>query len=41
VVASVIIGASKPSQIEENVNSIKNLDFSEDELRKIDEILKG
>jgi len=40
VVASVIIGASKPSQIEENVNSIKNLDFSEDELRKIDEILK-
>jgi L-glyceraldehyde 3-phosphate reductase len=41
VVASVIIGASKPSQIEENVNTIKNLDFSEDELRKIDEILKG
>jgi L-glyceraldehyde 3-phosphate reductase len=41
VVASVIIGASKPSQIEENVNAIKNLDFSEDELRKIDEILKG
>jgi L-glyceraldehyde 3-phosphate reductase len=41
VVASVIIGASKPSQIEENVNAIKNLDFSEDELRKINEILKG
>ena len=41
VVSSVIIGASRPEQIKENVDAIKNLNFSEDELRKIDEILKG
>ena len=36
---SCIIGASRVSQIEENVACINNLDFSEDELNKIDEIL--
>lgn len=35
---SVIIGASKVSQLEENVDVIKNLDFSKEELLKIDEI---
>lgn len=39
VVSSVIIGASKPLQIEENVKAIENLEFTEEELREIDEIL--
>ncbi|MCX7720149.1 MAG: aldo/keto reductase [Dictyoglomus thermophilum] len=39
VVSSVIIGASKPEQIEENVKAIYNLEFSEEELKRIDEIL--
>jgi L-glyceraldehyde 3-phosphate reductase len=39
-VTSAIIGASKISQIEENVAALENLDFTEDELIKIDEILK-
>ncbi len=37
---SVLLGASKPSQIIENVGSLKNLDFTEDELNAIDKILK-
>ena len=37
---SVIIGASKVSQIEENTGAIDNLEFSAEELRKIDEISK-
>lgn len=40
VVCSVIVGASKPSQIEDNVACIKNLEFSEGELKEIDNILK-
>lgn len=37
---SVIIGASRISQIEDNVKSIDNLKFSEEEeLAKIEEIL--
>lgn len=39
VVSSVIIGASRPEQIEENVKAIHNLEFSEEELKRIDEIL--
>lgn len=39
-VTSVLIGASKVSQIEDCVTAINNLDFSEDELIKIEEILK-
>lgn len=35
---SVLIGASRPAQIEENVATINNLAFSEDELAKIDHI---
>ncbi|ADL70098.1 L-glyceraldehyde 3-phosphate reductase [Thermoanaerobacterium thermosaccharolyticum] len=38
-VTSVIIGASRVSQIEENVRALDNLEFSDDELKEIDEIL--
>lgn len=37
--ASVIIGASRLSQIQENVGAIEHLTFTEEELRRIDEIL--
>ena len=39
-ITSALIGASKVSQIEENVAALNNLDFSEAELNLIDEILK-
>lgn len=35
-VTSVLIGASRPEQIEENVQALNNLDFSPDELAQID-----
>ncbi len=38
---SVIIGASRVDQIKENLGALDNLRFSEEELRKIDEILEG
>jgi L-glyceraldehyde 3-phosphate reductase len=38
-VTSVLIGASKVEQIEENVAALKNLSFSEEELKAIDEIV--
>jgi L-glyceraldehyde 3-phosphate reductase len=38
-VTSALIGASKVSQIEDNLGAIKNLDFSKDELTAIDRIL--
>lgn len=37
-VTSVLIGASSPEQLKENVKSLDNRDFSDEELRKIDEI---
>lgn len=37
-VCSVLIGASKPSQIEDNVKALRNLTFSDDELKQIDDI---
>lgn len=40
-VTSVLIGASKPSQIEDCVGTIKRLEFTEQELQRIEEILKG
>jgi L-glyceraldehyde 3-phosphate reductase len=40
-VTSVLIGASRVSQIEENVASLNNLDFSDEELARIEDILKG
>src|SRR5690625_4318367 len=38
-VTSVIIGASKVSQIEDNVSAINHLKFANEELKQIDEIL--
>lgn len=40
-VTSVLIGASKPSQIEENVKMLGGSPFTEEELKKIDEISEG
>ncbi|PJM74442.1 aldo/keto reductase [Bifidobacterium simiarum] len=40
-VTTVLIGASKPQQILDNIGALKNTDFSEDELRRIDEIALG
>lgn len=40
-VTSVLIGASKKSQILDNIKAINNTDFSEEELKKIDEISCG
>lgn len=37
-VTSVLIGASRPEQISENVKIVEKTKFTEDELRKIDEI---
>ncbi|MEC0231469.1 L-glyceraldehyde 3-phosphate reductase [Paenibacillus alba] len=39
-VTSALIGASRVSQIEENVAALKNLEFAPEELAKIEEILK-
>ena len=38
---SVILGASRASQIRENVAALKNRDFTKDELARIDQILKA
>lgn len=38
VVTSVLIGASKPAQILENIKALKNTHFTEDELNRIDAI---
>ena len=40
ITTSVIIGASKPSQILENLKTIQNTQFTEEELAKIDGTLK-
>ena len=37
-VTSVLIGASKPEQIIDNINMLKNTSFTDEELRKIDDI---
>jgi L-glyceraldehyde 3-phosphate reductase len=39
-ISSVLIGASSIDQIRENIDSLKNTEFSQPELQKIDEILK-
>jgi len=38
-VTSVLIGASKVEQIDENVAALKNLEFSDEEIKAIDEIV--
>lgn len=40
-VTSALIGASSVSQIEENVAALKNLEFGEEELGRIEAVLKG
>jgi L-glyceraldehyde 3-phosphate reductase len=40
-VSSALIGASKVSQIEENVAALNNLSFTAEELVRIEEILKN
>ncbi|MFT8639208.1 aldo/keto reductase [Bifidobacterium sp.] len=40
-ITSVLIGASKPSQILDDIGALKNLSFSDDELRSIDRISLG
>lgn len=39
-ITSVLVGVSKPEQILDNVKSINNLSFSQQELKAIDDILK-
>lgn len=40
-VCSVLIGASKPEQIRENVSVVQNTEFTADELHKIEDICKS
>lgn len=40
-VTSVLIGASKVSQLDENIAALQNLHFSPEELAQIEQILKG
>jgi Predicted oxidoreductases (related to aryl-alcohol dehydrogenases) len=39
-VTSVLIGASKPEQLEDSLKCLKNIQFSEDELNEIEAVLK-
>ena len=39
-VTSVLIGASRPLQVEDNIKALDNLEFSKEELDRIDEILR-
>ena len=38
IVTSVLVGASKPEQVLDNIKAIQNTDFTEEEIRKIDEL---
>ena len=38
-VTSVLIGASKPEQILDNIGALRNTDFSDEELKRIDDIV--
>ena len=38
IVTSVLVGASRPQQVTDNVRAIENLEFTEDELKRIDDI---
>jgi L-glyceraldehyde 3-phosphate reductase len=40
-VTSALVGTSKVSQVDDNVNALRNLNFSAEELKKIDAILAG
>ena len=39
-ITSVIIGASSTAQIEENLRSLQGLDFSEEELTRIESLVR-
>lgn len=39
-VTSVLVGASRPQQVLDNVKAVRNIEFSEDERNKIDRILE-
>jgi L-glyceraldehyde 3-phosphate reductase len=41
VITSALIGASKPSQIQENVAAVRNVTFSPEELTQIDRIIES
>jgi L-glyceraldehyde 3-phosphate reductase len=38
-ITTVLVGVSKPEQLADNVNAVKNLNFTESELKEIEEIL--
>jgi len=40
-VTSVLVGASRPSQLDDNVATLERLDFSDEELARIEEILQA
>jgi L-glyceraldehyde 3-phosphate reductase len=40
-VTTVIVGASRPSQLQDNLKALDNLTFPEEELKEIDNILKS
>jgi L-glyceraldehyde 3-phosphate reductase len=40
-VTSVLIGASSTGQLKENLDALDKLEFDEDEIRKIDEVLRN
>ena len=40
VITSVLIGASKPSQILDNLKVLESADFTEEELKRIDQASK-
>ena len=40
-VTSVLVGASKVSQLEENIHTLENLEFSKTELNEIENILQN
>lgn len=41
VITSLLVGASRPAQIDDDIGALQNLTFSEDELIAIDRILNG
>ncbi|NED14115.1 aldo/keto reductase [Streptomyces sp. SID9124] len=40
-VTSAVVGASSVAQLENNVETVRNLDFTDEELTRIEELLKG
>ena len=38
MVTSVLVGASRPQQLLDNIGALRNITFTDEELRRIDEI---